>query len=872
MNKSGETRLVVLGHPGAGKTTFVKHIVYKWANAADSNAVNTVLQQYVFLIPIILRLVKPGSSLTDIFTQQLPLNPLDICIIHQALQKSSQILLVLDGYDEIKCKGIIQKVIRKEEFPNATIIITTRPHGLPLIHQLGRGTVQMLVEIIQFDRKQIRAYIEKFMVANGKQEPEFQEALFNEIIKNERLFELATNPTRLEIICFVWLTRGDLGERLSDLYQLFLIAVLKHTERKIHNTEELQQKMSDKDLLQKYHPVLKKLSRMANKFDENGYIQAIFQYDQLVKCLGDDLEKGKQLGCIVKYNPSKSEELAHWSFTHLTLQYYFIAYFLAENTEEDARQFAECCSPIQHMDTVRGIMKFLCSMDAKAANTVLQTYAELTHEKKECLKLQMFMCQLVNEYKSSADINIPLPEWVLWTKEQDTKSLLKLSLSDKRHSHRNMRCIEAKRFTDTMKEIDLSYIPNVSMSLRHSKEIKTMAHSIKKASKLQKLDIVVLPSKDLVQTDFEELIANAPKCLNEIYTRGHNILQPMSKQLSSFKHVSKVRLIDKRESTGHLKSHFAETMSGFSNADISIEQELLDSTFFPVKYPGKLKLHFFGTRNDELDQVKLKIMNWDKNCFSNIMCLNLSGRISKQNDLSSQGDVIGLLLVKISNMDTFRIDFCKINSNFLVQVAHRIVSENTAFALKCLTMNGNNLKHGGAEIGQILHFTPNLTQLELGHSQLDDEDFGQIALKESLIPQLKVLNVSGNVFEKSSSKGLQDILKNKPHLIVLNMGWCNMNASITDSIFSDTQFQSLEELDLRYNHLGDRGLRSVALHMSQMPSIKILNLSCCACSDADELVMLWSSIPSSLEELDVRSNPFNKDVVKVRLITLCFSV
>ena len=248
-------------------------------------------------------------------------------------------------------------------------------------------------------------------------------------------------------------------------------------------------------------------------------------------------------------------------------------------------------------------------------------------------------------------------------------------------------------------------------------------------------------------------------------------------------------------------------------------------------------------------------------------CLNLSGRISKKNDLSSQGDAISLFLVKLSNMDTFRIDYCKINSNFLVEMVRKIVSENTALPLKCLTMNGNNLKEGGAELGKILHFTPNLTELGLGDNQLSDEDFDQIAMKESLIPQLRVLNVSGNVFQKSSSRGLQDILKNKRQLTVLNIGWCNMDASITDSIFSDTRFQSLEELDLRYNHLGDGGLHSLASHMSQMPSLKVLNLSHCGCGDADELVMLCGRIPPSLEELDVRSNPFNKDIVKVILIT-----
>ena len=866
MNLSGDKRLVVIGQPGAGKTTFVKHIVYKWANCVESNEQNAALNHFVLLIPIVLRLVKPNATLTDILREQLPLNELDICIIQHAMKCSTHLMLVMDGYDEMICQGIVQKIIRKEKFPNATVIITTRPHGLPLIHQLGYGAVQMLVEINGFDSKQIQVYIDKFMLANGK---EAQDTLFKHVCTHDSLMKLATNPTKLEIICFVWLIHGNLGERVSDLYQTFLISLLKHMERKMQST--LVKDESDKKLLRRYYPFLMKISQMANTWDENGYLQAIFSHKELEAYLSNDLEKVKQLGCIVKYNPSKSEESSDWSFTHLTLQYYFIAYFLSESTKEDARKFAECCSPIQHMDTVRGIMQFLCALDSGIANTVLQTYAEITNEKNECLKLQRFLCQLVNEYKSTADIDIPLPEWVLFTQEQDTKSLKILSHSDNVHNHRNVKHIEVQRLTHALKQFDMSYVPNISLSLRHPNEFEIMADSIKTAIKLKKLDIV-LQSKDTAQAEVKKLVTNAPKCLSEIYTSGYNIFQPVSHVLPTFQQVTKVHLKDKKESTRKQKSCFSEIMSGLSNADILIEQELLDPTFFPVAYPGKLNLHFFGTRNDELDQAKVKIMNLDKDCFRNIICLNLSGRISKPNDLSSQGDVIGLFLVKLSNMDTFRIDFCKTNSNFLIQMAYRIVSENTALALKCLTMNGNNLREGGDQLGRILHFTPNLTELGLVDSQLGDEDFDQIALKESLIPQLRVLNVSGNVFEKRSSRGLQNILKNKPHLSVLNMGWCNLDSSITDSIFSDTQFQSLEELDVRYNHLGDGGLHSLASHMSQMPSLKILNLSHCGCGDADDLVMLCGSIPPSLEELDVRSNPFNKDIVKVRLITYCLSV
>ena len=870
MDVSGEKRLVVVGHPGAGKTTFVKHIVYKWANAVETNQKNTPLHRFVFVIPIILRLVKPRSTLTDILTQQLPLSKLDICVIQHALKQSSLLMLILDGYDEITCQGIIQKIIRKEKLPNATVVITTRPHGLSLIHQLGYGIVQLLVEIIGFNSKQIQIYIDKFMLANGQ---EAQDKLFKQISANNRLLKLGESPTRLEIICFVWLIHGNLGDSLSDLYQLLLIALLRHKERKTNRTREVQEEMSDQKLLQKYHPFLMKLSVMANKWDENGYIQAIFRHDQLLQYLGPDIENAKHLGCIVKYNPSKSEERSDWSFTHLTLQYYFVAYFLSHSTVEDALLFSERCSPNEHMDTVRGIMQFLCLMEAEIANTILQSYTKMISGKNECLKLQKFLCELVNEYKSLADINIPLPEYVLWTKEQDIKSLMILTQVDKAKNHKSMKYLEIKRIDNEMKKFDLSYVENISMILRHPHELEVMSELLKKASRLKNMNLV-LRNKTSIDNEVEKLLENVPKHVNKISVNGHKSIQAVSKVISTFQHISSLYITDKSQSTGQLGSPWTSVIASTSNVDnIVVEQNLFDESFFFLWFHGNLMLHFFE-RGDDFDILRENLKNFTcKMRFllflgyrSNIKHLNLSGLNKKHNDLTAEGDVIGLLLVRTSTIEVLKLNFCNLNPHFLSSMAFEIVQQNRHLALKSLSMSGNNLKGGGYELTRVLRFTPNLTELELCDSQLNDEDFEQLEPERSQIPKMKLLNVSGNALERSNSKGFHNILNNKPQLTVLNMGWCNIDANITDSIFLDTYFQCLEELDLRYNHLGNGGLSSLASHMSQMPSLKILNLSRCGCSNADELVMLCGSIPPWLKELDVRSNPFDKNIVKVKLV------
>ena len=845
---------------------------------------------FLLAIPIILRLVRSGSTLTDILAQQLPITKLDICIIQHALkQKSSQILLVMDGYDEIQYQGtgIIQKVMRREECKNATVIVTTRHHGLPLIYSLGYGVIQLQAEIIGFDKKQIKGYIEKFMLANKEKS---QNKLFRYLVNNEALWKLAKSPSQLEIICFVWIsTSGELGERLYDLYEEFLISLLKHMERKKNPFQpEYSKQVSNKMMLENNLTFLKNISKMANQWDGNGNIQAVFQHDELELHLNSDLDRAKQLGCIVKYNPSKNEESSDWCFTHLTLQYFFVAFFLSHSKEEDARDFAKHCSPIAHFDTVWGIVKFLCAMNTSVANTVLQTYAKMTTGKLECMQLQTLFCQAVQEYKSSADVNIPLPEFVEWTREQDAESLKVLSHSDEANDHRNMRYLEVKRVQNEFKNIDMSYVPNISLTLRNQEEIKVISESVSRPSKAQNISLTFL-RQNTTDEEVKSLLQIFPQRINTLSVDGYNILQPISKAISLFDGVGSLHLKDKIASTVDVDYPWTSVIPSFPNvASISVEQSVLDkSFFFSLDFQGTLQLHFYGKEQVDFEEGKEQVdfeemrqtldemtkcccnmrLLYHPNNLSNIKYLNLSGKSKSHKDLTAYGDVIGMLLVKSPNMELLKLNYCKLNFSSLRNMARKIVKHKKYFGLKSLSMAGNDLQGGLGDLSIILQRTPELTELELFDSQLGNADFDQLFIEKSLIPKLHHLNVRGNIFEKRSSC-FHYILSSKSQLNFLNMGWCNIDAHIIGS--TDFKNQSLQQLDLRYNPLGDDGLRFLASSMHKMPSLRILNLSSCGFSDAGNLVLLCGSIPPSLEELDVRSNPFDAGIVKVNILLSWF--
>ena len=108
-------------------------------------------------------------------------------------------------------------------------------------------------------------------------------------------------------------------------------------------------------------------------------------YSELEEHLGEYLQDGIDLGCIVKYNPSSNLDESDWMFTHLSLQEFFLAYHLA-NTGDDKE--------------ITVIISFLCGLNPGCANKILQTCVKsMTHE-QECESLLSYLKDLIPYYRS----------------------------------------------------------------------------------------------------------------------------------------------------------------------------------------------------------------------------------------------------------------------------------------------------------------------------------------------------------------------------------------------------------------------------------------------------------------------------------------
>lgn len=230
-------RLAILGYPGSGKTTLMKHVAL------------TLLGRHTFkrlkgILPIFVELRRqhkfiletPDCTLIDVIVQSLSgdgLRPPPRWF-EQYLNRG-QCLVMFDGLDEVSSSDERQSLIawfdRMVSLPAYSqnqFIITSRPLGY---RHNPSNRVDATLEVQAFSPEQQRQFINGWYLADeikreaGKRSPRVQEAaqklaraLDMEIRQSEAFSDLAQNPLLITMIAIVYRQRQKLPENRAALY------------------------------------------------------------------------------------------------------------------------------------------------------------------------------------------------------------------------------------------------------------------------------------------------------------------------------------------------------------------------------------------------------------------------------------------------------------------------------------------------------------------------------------------------------------------------------------------------------------------------------------------------------------------------------
>jgi predicted NACHT family NTPase len=322
-------KLMLLGKPGAGKSTFLKRLAMLCSAGdfyADKVPCFVVLREFAEATG------SPG--LLKYLGKQL-----ESPVAFERLIKAGKLLILLDGLDEVReedGKRILNKIREfSEQYHENIFVVSCRIAAKEYVFEQFTD-----VELADFDDTQIADF-----VGNWYQElnPEKGKIFLEKMKEYPRVRELATNPLLLTMLCLLFNDSTDFPSNRSELYGQALDVLLRRWD----GTRNIEREQAYKRLsLDRKKDLLSQLAW--NTFDSQEYFfkqeLAASQISSYIRGLPDAqtdsealLLDGRAILQSIAAQHGLLVERARgiYSYSHLSFHEYFAAWWIvtANDTE-----------------------------------------------------------------------------------------------------------------------------------------------------------------------------------------------------------------------------------------------------------------------------------------------------------------------------------------------------------------------------------------------------------------------------------------------------------------------------------------------------------------------------------------------------------
>ena len=315
-SKSEGKRIAIIGEPGAGKTTLLEAIAFSpktpglpvWISLGSLG--DKSLEEYLCQ-----NWLKQALKTSDVTQQQKAL---------EELFKSRQVLLLLDGVDEMPAPSPVEALAKIREeltgwIDKARVVLTCRVNVWDAsVNALQGFDTYRTLEFSYGDGNkpdQVREFICQWFSKTEK--PELGEPLREKLDedRHQRIRDLVKNPLRLSLLCQSWYFRqGDLPKTKAALYEQFTRAFYDWKEDVFRTTLTERKELNEKLGLLAREAIDKEKSRFG--------IRESFA----INVMGEDLfNLACKLHWLVHiYNDAETGKPVY-AFFHPTFQEYFAA-------------------------------------------------------------------------------------------------------------------------------------------------------------------------------------------------------------------------------------------------------------------------------------------------------------------------------------------------------------------------------------------------------------------------------------------------------------------------------------------------------------------------------------------------------------------
>lgn len=212
-------QLFILGKPGAGKTTFLKHLAIQ---CSQSNFQGDLVPFFVTLKDF-----AETEAKSDLLTYLNNYIESDNSQNLQQILNHKKALILLDGLDEVLAadsKRVIKEIeTLTNKYPGNQYVMTCRIAAKEYTFEKFTE-----VEIADFDWQQITTFAHNWF----KEKPVKPETFLTRLEKVEPIKELVSNPLLLTLLCISFEELGDFPSNRKELYEEGLDALLKKWDAK----------------------------------------------------------------------------------------------------------------------------------------------------------------------------------------------------------------------------------------------------------------------------------------------------------------------------------------------------------------------------------------------------------------------------------------------------------------------------------------------------------------------------------------------------------------------------------------------------------------------------------------------------------------